>query len=250
MTATLDGVTRKTKPEPTAEERATEEMVRLAHEHGLSLTGPDGLLKQLTKAVLETALNQELTEYLGHAKHGPVGAGERERPQWHPAEDGADGEHGPGSDRCSAGPGGDVRASDCAEAEAAVDRLVADLHRRVVGIQHFQPPAGLLGRVPPVQHLLHLAAQRGVLRQPGDLGPALPLPGQPVRPLGLVPAATRHRVAGQLPADRRRAAAQPRRALSHRAAGLAQPGQLIPLLTIQVTGTVGHSWGRYTPPIL
>jgi putative transposase len=32
--------------------------------------GPDGLLKQLTKTVLETALNQELTEHLGHEKHG------------------------------------------------------------------------------------------------------------------------------------------------------------------------------------
>ena len=31
-----------------------------AWEQGLSLTGPDGLLKQLTKTVLETALNQEM----------------------------------------------------------------------------------------------------------------------------------------------------------------------------------------------
>jgi putative transposase len=45
-------------------------MVRRAREQGLSLTGPDGLLKQLTKTVLETALNQELTEHLGHEKHG------------------------------------------------------------------------------------------------------------------------------------------------------------------------------------
>ena len=70
MTATPDGVTKKTKPEPTAEERAAEEMVRLAREQGLSLTGPDGLLKQLTKTVLETALNQEPTEHLGHENHG------------------------------------------------------------------------------------------------------------------------------------------------------------------------------------
>ena len=70
MTATLDDVTKKTKREPTAEERAAEEMVRRAREQGLSLTGPDGLLKQLTKTVLETALNQELTEHLGHEKHG------------------------------------------------------------------------------------------------------------------------------------------------------------------------------------
>jgi len=70
MDATLEDVTKKTKREPTAEERAAEEMVRRAREQGLSLTGPDGLLKQLTKTVLETALNQELTEHLGHEKHG------------------------------------------------------------------------------------------------------------------------------------------------------------------------------------
>jgi putative transposase len=70
MTATLDGVTKKTKPEPTAEQLAAEELVRRAREQGLSLTGPDGLLKQLTKTVLETALNQELTEHLGHEKNG------------------------------------------------------------------------------------------------------------------------------------------------------------------------------------
>jgi putative transposase len=70
MTTTLDDVTSKQKKEPTAAERAAEELVRRAREQGLSLTGPDGLLKQLTKTVLETALNEELTEHLGHEKHG------------------------------------------------------------------------------------------------------------------------------------------------------------------------------------
>src|SRR5215469_6007071 len=76
MTATLDDVAarkRKDKPEPTTEQKVAEELVRRAREQGLSLTGPDGLLKQLTKTVLETALNQELTEHLGHDKHGPAG---------------------------------------------------------------------------------------------------------------------------------------------------------------------------------
>ena len=73
MTATLDDVTKKSKREPSAEERAAEELVRRAREQGLSLTGPDGLLKQLTKTVLETALNQEMTEHLGHEKHAPAG---------------------------------------------------------------------------------------------------------------------------------------------------------------------------------
>ena len=41
----------------------------------LSLTGPDGLLKQLTTSVLETALGEEMTEHLGYEKHDPAGAG-------------------------------------------------------------------------------------------------------------------------------------------------------------------------------
>jgi transposase-like protein len=47
----------------------------LAREQGLSLTGPDGLLKQLTKTVLQTALNEELTGHLGYEKHDPAGRG-------------------------------------------------------------------------------------------------------------------------------------------------------------------------------
>ena len=73
MDATLEGVTKKSRPEPTAEEKIAEELVRRAREQGLSLTGPDGLLKQLTKTVLETALDQELTEHLGHGKGAAAG---------------------------------------------------------------------------------------------------------------------------------------------------------------------------------
>ncbi|MFC4587233.1 IS256 family transposase, partial [Sphaerisporangium corydalis] len=52
MTTTLDDVTaRKNKPEPSAEAQAAAELVRLAKEQGLSLTGPEGLLKQFTKTV-------------------------------------------------------------------------------------------------------------------------------------------------------------------------------------------------------
>ena len=72
MTETLVTVTKK-KPEASAEQVAAEELVRLAREQGLSLTGPDGLLKQLTKVVIETALDQELTEHLGHQKNTPAG---------------------------------------------------------------------------------------------------------------------------------------------------------------------------------
>src|SRR3954447_17745691 len=75
MTATLDGVAKKKTEEQSAEQRAAAELVRLAKERGLSLTGPDGLLKQLTKTVIETALGEEMTEHLGYEKHAPAGAG-------------------------------------------------------------------------------------------------------------------------------------------------------------------------------
>src|SRR6201990_1448524 len=76
MTATLDDVTKKkAKGEPSAQEQVARELVRRAKEQGLSLTGPDGLLKQLTKTVLETALDEELTEHLGHDKHAPSESG-------------------------------------------------------------------------------------------------------------------------------------------------------------------------------
>ncbi len=76
MTATLNDQTgRKKRPEPSAEAKAAAELVRAAKEQGLSLTGPDGLLKQLTKTVLETALNEEMTDHLGYEKHEHAGAG-------------------------------------------------------------------------------------------------------------------------------------------------------------------------------
>jgi len=42
---------------------------------GAELLGPDGLLSQVTKAVLERALDEELTDHLGYDKHAPVGRG-------------------------------------------------------------------------------------------------------------------------------------------------------------------------------
>jgi hypothetical protein len=60
MTATLDNMAKKKDPaEEPAELVAARELVRQAREQGLSLTGPDGLLKQLTKTVLETALDED-----------------------------------------------------------------------------------------------------------------------------------------------------------------------------------------------
>lgn len=63
---------KKTVPdvaESSAEAMMAIELVRQAREAGLDLTGPNGLLKQFTKTVLETALDEEMTEHLGRPKH-------------------------------------------------------------------------------------------------------------------------------------------------------------------------------------
>jgi putative transposase len=51
------------------EQAAAAAMVAEARARGLALTGPDGLLKLFTRNVLETALNEEITEHLGYEKN-------------------------------------------------------------------------------------------------------------------------------------------------------------------------------------
>jgi transposase-like protein len=52
---------------------AARELVRQARDRGVALTGPDGLLKALTKTVIEIALDEEMSEHLGYDKHAPEG---------------------------------------------------------------------------------------------------------------------------------------------------------------------------------
>ena len=52
-----------------------EQLLAQAKEQGVELVGPNGLLNQLTKNVLETALDAEMAEHLGYDKHDPVGRG-------------------------------------------------------------------------------------------------------------------------------------------------------------------------------
>lgn len=60
---------RKPARELSPEQAPATAMVAEAKARGLALTGPDGLLKLFTKNVLETALNEEMTEHLGHEKN-------------------------------------------------------------------------------------------------------------------------------------------------------------------------------------
>jgi hypothetical protein len=50
-----------------------EQLLAQAKTQGVELVGPNGLLNQLTKNVLETALEAEMTEHLGYDKHDPTG---------------------------------------------------------------------------------------------------------------------------------------------------------------------------------
>ena len=65
--------------EPMADEvdqkQLAEQLLAQAKEQGVELMGPNGLLNQLTKNVLETALDAEMTEHLGYERHDAAGRG-------------------------------------------------------------------------------------------------------------------------------------------------------------------------------
>jgi hypothetical protein len=73
---------------PTLEELATaRELVRAAQARGVSFADTaDGVLKALTKTVVETALEEELSDHLGYDKHDPAGRKRGQLPQRRPHE--------------------------------------------------------------------------------------------------------------------------------------------------------------------
>ena len=84
MTDSLDDVTpastkQKGQPKRTveqeAERAAIRALVKAAKGRGEDLTGPDALLRVITKTVLEAALDEEMTDHLGYDKHDPDGYG-------------------------------------------------------------------------------------------------------------------------------------------------------------------------------
>lgn len=63
MTETLDSMA-ETEVD---QKQLAEQLLAQAKEQGVELMGPNGLLNQLTKNVLETALDAEMTEQIGRA---------------------------------------------------------------------------------------------------------------------------------------------------------------------------------------
>src|SRR5215207_6451533 len=70
MSETLDPVATELD-----QRQLAEQLLAQAKEQGVELVGPNGLLNQLTKNVLETALDAEMIEHLGYDKHDPAGRG-------------------------------------------------------------------------------------------------------------------------------------------------------------------------------
>jgi transposase-like protein len=68
MTETLEPVANEVDQRELAEQ-----LLAQAKAQGVELLGPNGLLNQLTKNVLETALEAEMTEHLGYDKHDSAG---------------------------------------------------------------------------------------------------------------------------------------------------------------------------------
>jgi transposase-like protein len=58
---------------PAVDEQLVRELTERARAEGLSLTGEGGLLQQLTKIALESALEGEMDDHLGYDKHDPAG---------------------------------------------------------------------------------------------------------------------------------------------------------------------------------
>jgi hypothetical protein len=68
------------------DEQLAAQLVEQARSQGISLVGPDGLLQQLTKLVLEG----ELTDHLGYQSGDPAGRNGGNSPKRHPRQDRAD----------------------------------------------------------------------------------------------------------------------------------------------------------------
>src|SRR3954451_5772841 len=69
----LEKTIKKSASPAEVDRAAIRELVVAARARGEGLTGPDGLLKTLTKTVLETAVEEEISEHLGYDKHAVEG---------------------------------------------------------------------------------------------------------------------------------------------------------------------------------
>jgi len=72
---------REPSPAVVVDDQLADQLLARAEAEGVELLGPDGLLSQVTRAVLERALGEELAVHLGYDKHDPAGRGSGNTPQ-------------------------------------------------------------------------------------------------------------------------------------------------------------------------
>ena len=80
MTDMMSGVENAENSKPATgldglDEQLVAQLVSRAQASGLQLTGEGGVLAQLTKRLIESALEGEITDHLGYDKHDPAGRG-------------------------------------------------------------------------------------------------------------------------------------------------------------------------------
>jgi len=74
-TSPMGGEQEEDVPALLVDDALADELIARAEAEGIELLGPGGLLRQMTKAVLERALNEELTGHLGYERHERAGGG-------------------------------------------------------------------------------------------------------------------------------------------------------------------------------
>jgi putative transposase len=106
-----------------ADEQLLRELTERARAGGLKLTGEGGLLGKLTKMVIEGALEGEMDDHLGYAKHDPAGHNSGNSRNGHRAK----------TVLTEAGP---VEISVPRDRDASFDpKIVAKRQRRLTGVE-------------------------------------------------------------------------------------------------------------------
>lgn len=67
---------------PLVDEQLADQLLGGAQAEGAGVLGSDGLLSQMTKAVLERAPTEEMAGHLGYEKHDPGRERLGQQPQW------------------------------------------------------------------------------------------------------------------------------------------------------------------------
>ncbi len=93
------------------DEQLVAQLVSRAKAGGLQLTGEGGVPAQLTKRLLESALEGEITDHLGYDKHDLAGRGTGNSRNGTPRQDRAH-RRRPCAGRCAPRPGRQLRAQD------------------------------------------------------------------------------------------------------------------------------------------